>query len=95
MVDKHAVNVSSQIARSGKTPELPHRAHAVAMLVKESHLRVVLVVTIAGAGLHPHRAAKSVALRARRSGNVIATRALCLDREWHYRFLRPAGPIAS
>jgi quercetin dioxygenase-like cupin family protein len=58
---KHAVNDSNQIARLRKTAELRHRAHAAATLVKESHLRVVLVVMIAGAGLHPHRVAKSVA----------------------------------
>jgi quercetin dioxygenase-like cupin family protein len=62
MEDKRAVNVSDQIARLRETAELRHQAHAAATLVKESDLRVVLVVMTAGARLHPHRAAESVAI---------------------------------
>jgi quercetin dioxygenase-like cupin family protein len=63
MDDKHAVNVSDEITRLRKAAELRHQAHAAATLVKESDLRVVLVVMTAGAALHPHRAAESVALQ--------------------------------
>jgi quercetin dioxygenase-like cupin family protein len=62
MDDKHAVNVSDQIARLRKTAEERHQTHAATTLVKESDLRVVLVVMTAGGGLHPHRAAESVAI---------------------------------
>ncbi|MEO7113507.1 MAG: hypothetical protein ABI183_23920 [Polyangiaceae bacterium] len=63
METNHAVNVSDQIARLRKTAEQRHQAHASATLVKESDLRVVLVVMRAGGGLHPHRAAESVAIQ--------------------------------
>jgi quercetin dioxygenase-like cupin family protein len=63
MDDKYAVNVADQIARLRKTAEEGHQPHVAVTLVKESDLRVVLVVMKAGAGLHPHRAAESVAIQ--------------------------------